>query len=317
MSTLNLLRTDKERAEGGLVPAQCPAQGLEHGVPVLGQPAIDVDIVGVVVAGNLRRRRDLRQEIYGFRERLVWAEHLKPPGLDLGQHGGVDLGDEGPETHHGRLHVADDPGGLPGVGLGALLAADPHHDVGVDLKARGPGHLARPDVVPGGGAFFDSGQDDVVAGLHPDVNPPQPGLGQGVKLIRTFAVDVLGRTIDGDPLQPGKQGVAVTADCRQGRGRHGDGVAGGEKQGAHPGAIRCRGINQVRLDLGHRPDLELHAVFIDHAEGAEVVGAAHGGLDEQAVGFTGGPVNGAVVAHGEVPGQSSKFKVQSQEHGQR
>ncbi len=151
------------------------------------------------------------------------------------------------------------------------------------------------------GAFFDPGQDDVVPGLHPHVNPPQPGLGQGLQLIRTLAADILGRTVDRDPLEPGKEGVAVAANFRQGRGRHGDGIARREKQGSHPGAVSPRSLLQVGLDLGHRPHLELDPVFINHAEGAEVVRAAHRGLDQQAVGFTGGAVNGAVVAHGGVP----------------
>ncbi len=145
----------------------------------------------------------------------------------------------------------------------------------------------------------DLGQDVVVAAFQAQVNPFQARGRQDLKLIQALAQDVLGRAVDRDAFQSGKQGSGEAADFRQGRGGHGDGVAGGQKDGPYRAAVSPAGLFQVCLDLPGGPDLELHPLLIDQAEGAEVVGAAHGGLDQQAVGLAGRTVDGAFVMHNQ------------------
>ncbi len=180
---------------------------------------------------------------------------------------------------------------------GALHTADTQHDIFTDFDAGLPQHLAGGDLHLPGAPFADTGQDLIVTTFQAHMNPAQPCLGQQTQLIQTFWPDILGRAIDGEPLQMREQTVAVAADFRQGRRRHGYGIAGGEKDGPHPVAVDLPGFCQICLNLGGGPDFKGHPVLVDHTKGAFVVGAAHRRLNQEAIGFTGRPVNGTFVAH--------------------
>ena len=94
----------------------------------------------------------------------------------------------------------------------------------------------------------------------------------------------------------GKGFLGIAAYLPQVIGLHDDGVARREEQGADPVPERFRGPADVLLDLLDRPDAELGAVLVHHAERALVPWAAYRGLDEKTGCLAGRAVNWAFVA---------------------
>lgn len=88
----------------------------------------------------------------------------------------------------------------------------------------------------------------------------------------------------------------MAADGGQLARGHGDGVAGGEKERLDVLPVCGAGGVEILADILDRPHPVGRPLFVDHAEGALVVRAAHGGLDQQAVGLTGWTVDRAFVA---------------------
>ena len=136
----------------------------------------------------------------------------------------------------------------------------------------------------------------------PHVDPAQTGRRQPGQPVGPLLINVRGGPVDRDPFEPGKDPAGRPADLGQAIGTHGDGVACRQKQGAHRGAAAAPGGAEIRHDVGHRPLAVGGPGLVNHAEGAAVPGATDGGLDKQAVGLAGRPVDGAFVAHGRFGG---------------
>jgi hypothetical protein len=63
------------------------------------------------------------------------------------------------------------------------------------------------------------------------------------------------------------------------------------------GAAGPFGLQYVFFNIIHGPNPILRAVLIDHAQGASVVGASDGGLDDQRISFAGRAIYGSFIAH--------------------
>jgi hypothetical protein len=92
--------------------------------------------------------------------------------------------------------------------------------------------------------------------------------------------------------------AGMGTDAAQGIGLHGNGVARGEKERADSAAVKYPGFIQIGNYIRHRSHPVSGAVLVDHAEGAAIVGATDGGLNQQGIGLTGGTIDGTFVVHG-------------------
>jgi hypothetical protein len=112
------------------------------------------------------------------------------------------------------------------------------------------------------------------------MNARKAGFFQRPQRREPFVMNILGGTVDGDAFEVGKNLAGKAADFRQRFRLHGDGVTGGEKQGANVLTVYFLRFQNIFLDFGDRADFEGRPFFIDHAEGAAVVRAADRSLDQ-------------------------------------
>ncbi len=205
---------DKKRTKVGLRPKQGRLQNPEHFLLILRQPSLDIDIIGVVIAGDSSGCRNSCQQSHGLPDDFVRGEHPETAVQDFGQQWGLDLGDKGAEPQKIRPDGIYGSGGRRRMLKATFLAAYPQHDILADLNAGLPQHPAGGYLPLPTAAFANSGQDLIVPAFQTYVNPAQSCLGQQTQIRQTFLPDILGRAIDRKPLQAGEQAVTVAADFR-------------------------------------------------------------------------------------------------------
>ncbi|MPM82438.1 hypothetical protein SDC9_129499 [bioreactor metagenome] len=149
-------------------------------------------------------------------------------------------------------------------------------------------------------ALVDFFQQGVVAGLKAQIREVQPRRPEGGQVLRRLLQDALGACIGGDPLAFGKQLPDVAQNFQQLRRGENQRVSVGQKEAFHAWVLRPRPA-QVLQHLTDRGDGEL-LCLIHIAKGTLVVAASHSHLDDQAMGFAGGAVDGSgIVQHGRPP----------------
>ena len=200
-------------------------------------------------------------------------------------------------AHEARLDPVDDARALPGVLEGARPVARAEEDHGGELHARGVRLAPEPDHVRGVHALVEPLQDLVVPGLHPEVELREPLLPELAQLRVRADLDGLGRRVGGHPPQVRErlpqQGEHVGEEARL---RH-QGVPVGEEDLADV-AHHLPGPGDLTGELVEGAHAEA-LLPVHRAEGAAVVRAADGRLQDQAVRLGGGAVEGPfVLDHG-------------------
>ena len=95
----SLLRADKEGSESAFIQGQGLVNLLQQPFLVLGKPACQVDVVGIVITGESGPALEMLKELSRFQEYLVGRKQLKSSFFDLMQQKRVDLRHQGPEPH--------------------------------------------------------------------------------------------------------------------------------------------------------------------------------------------------------------------------
>ena len=148
---------------------------------------------------------------------------------------------------------------------------------------------------------MDLFQQLIPAGLHPQVGPGEARLAQLLQLLRAFGHGAPGAGVGGHLAQIGEGGVQGLQDLQQLLLAHDDGVPVAEEHLIHVlRAVIGPGHGDVLDDLLHGADVELLG-FVHPAEGAFVVGAPHGALEQVAPPLSRGTVNLAFISHGKIP----------------
>ena len=178
-----------------------------------------------------------------------------------------------------------------------LPAAKPGNGRHRQGQARLPGLLPRRHNGRGGVALAHPLQHRVTARFQAHIHHFQSVFPQLTQLVIGFHLQAPGRGVAGDPLALGKQAVHHGQNFQQLIGFPHQGVAVGQKHPLHP-AVYLPGQAEVLPDLLHGPQGK-PLVVIHIAEGAAVVAAPVGHLDDEAVGLAGGPIDLSLVSHGQ------------------
>ena len=131
--------------------------------------------------------------------------------------------------------------------------------------------------------------------LHADVQTVDAAGAQASKLGISLVFDVLDGGVHGDGLHLRKLPVDGVGNLLQPIRREHKGVAVLQKDPAYI-RVLLRGFLNIRLDLLHGADRELH-IRVHITEGALVVAAAKGHLQQKRIGFIGRPVDGSGEIH--------------------
>ena len=182
-------------------------------------------------------------------------------------------------------------------GMGAALlprSGQADEDHGPQVKARLDQALSGRQHLRGRHPFVDRPEHRVAAALHPQVEPHQARLPQGGQFPIRFRQGTARSCIGVDPLQPREAAVQALQHRQQVR-RHGNRIPIAEEDPLHA-AVISPGQGDIRKDLRQRAHM-IALVPIHAAEGAAVVGAAHGDLQQIASVFSGRAVDAALVPH--------------------
>ena len=195
-----------------------------------------------------------------------------------------------------RVHGAEGPGGVHGVLPEQLPAAQARNGRHRQGKSRPPGLLPCRHDGRGRVPLLHPLQHRITAGFQAHIHHFQAALPQPPQLLLRLDLKTPGRGVAGDPLTLRKQAVHHGQNFQQLIGFPHQGVAVGQKDPLHP-AVYLPGQAEILPDLLHRPQGK-PLIVIHIAEGAAVMAAPIGHLDDEAVCLAGGTVDLSLVSHG-------------------
>ena len=191
-----------------------------------------------------------------------------------------------------------------GVAVRALGTGQAQQHRDRDLE---PGRLGPTAAGHDGGGVLGlvhGGKRRLVAGFEPDVDHGQAVPTQGFECGVGFAGQAAARGVAGHPGDPGQPVPDGVKQPAQPVHRHGQHVAVAQKHPALAPAVDSGEI-EVRGEAGFVAQA-VGLVAVGAAEGAGVVGAAVGGLDEDAVRLAGRADHGADVFHADLVAQTGR-----------
>ena len=182
-----------------------------------------------------------------------------------------------------------------------VLAGKTHDDDGPQVKASCHQLLACLQHLGGGNTFVDGLEHRVAAALHPQVSPVEARIPDGLQLLGRFGQGAPGTGVGGHLLQGRESIVELAQHPDEIIGLHDDRVAIHEKHSLEARTVVIPGHIDVLQNLLHRTDAEF-LLLIHGTEGALIIGAADGTLEQVALPLPWGPVqNVTVVSHKSFP----------------
>jgi len=228
-------------------------------------------------------------------------EQIEGAGQDEGPGAGLLVKRRARDDHDGqdpgevRVDIGEDARRVAGVLPAHRDAADPEENRHGKRDPRlldAPGRL---DDAVGRRALADFREDRLVAGFDAQVDDPEPPLLQLAELPDGFFPDALRVGVGADATHAGQMDADRVEDPDQAPLRDDEGVPVAQEDPVDP-SEPPGGVCQVFPDLVEAPDAEALALEA-RAEGAPVVRAADGDLEQQAVRLAGGADDVAFVPH--------------------
>ena len=270
---------------------------FDKGLPVLVQRARQHQIVaGVVGAKHGVGTVDLRQEQPGLPDQLHGVRQGQAALLHPLVHGGAGINTEGQQSDIVGPHGVEGMGRVHGVVLpahGAGQAVDGRHG---QADSGGLQLLSCLDLLGHGNALVDLLQKGLVAGLQAQIGQVQACRPESFQVLRRLFQDAFRAGINGHPLTLRQILPDIIQDPEQMLRGQDQGVAVRQKHpadDARPGVV---GPGQVLHHLLDGHDAE-GLVLVHVAEGALVMAAPHGHLDDETVGLAGGTVDRTGIVH--------------------
>jgi hypothetical protein len=127
----------------------------------------------------------------------------------------------------------------------------------------------------------------------------KPRLGESAKPFRTLLVNVLGRPIDGNPLEERKCGPGETTYFSQIVSPHSDRIASGKKKRADVGPEVPACLQDVFLNIINLPYPVSRPVLVHHAKCTSIMRTPDSRLNQQRISLAGRTIYRAFITHGD------------------
>ena len=230
-----------------------------------------------------------------FLQHLMLVQQAEAAVVDPVVQGGALLHHQRQHADVFRVHGVESLGSLDGVLLQQLGAAQAGDGGDGQSHAAAADLLAHSHDLGGGMALAHEGKDPVAAGFQPHVDHGEALCPEGPQFLLRPQADAAGRGVAGDPLALREQFPDGVQNGIQLAGLPDQGIAV-RQENAADAAVALAGHLEILQNFVQRPQGEV-LLLVHAAEGAGIVAASVGHLDDETVGLGGRPVDHALVSH--------------------